>query len=243
MPVEIRLPELSGGTETEQLRRVQNYLFYLAQQLQFAFDTVSREQALPRVSSAAAPAKAARETPDFGAIKALILKSAELTEHFRQEVEKTLTGRYVAQSRFGTFQQETEQRLTANDQELRQQFTNVQRLETDLAGLESTVREVNATLRTGLLGEEDGQSIYGVEIGQETREDGVLRFRKYTRLTAQRLSFYDSNDIEVACISDRRLMVTEARVQQLETQSLTAGRLQLGAYLWELGNDGHLSIR
>ena len=65
----------------------------------------------------------------------------------------------------------------------------------------------------------------------------------YTRLTAQRLSFYDSNDIEVACISDRRLMVTEARVQQLETQSLTAGRLQLGAYLWELGNDGHLSIR
>lgn len=33
MPVEIRLPELSGGTETEQLRRVQNYLFYLAQQI------------------------------------------------------------------------------------------------------------------------------------------------------------------------------------------------------------------
>ena len=42
--VEIRLPELSGGTEAEQLRRIQSYLYTLAQQLQIAFDTVSQQQ-------------------------------------------------------------------------------------------------------------------------------------------------------------------------------------------------------
>lgn len=237
--VEIRLPELSGGTEAEQLRRMQNYLFTLAQQLQMAFDTVSQAQtSLPVSGTSVQKTEAA---PNFGAVKALILKSAEITEHFRQEVERSLSGQYVAQSQFGTFRQETQQRLTANDQELKQQFSNVQRLETSVEGLRSAVLEVNATIRTGLLSQEEG--IYGVEIGQETYENGVIRFHKYARLTAQKLSFYDSNDLEVAYISDRRLFVTSAVVQEITANSLTARQLSLGDYTWELGPDGHLSIR
>lgn len=242
--VEIRLPELSGGTEAEQLRRMQNYLFTLAQQLQIAFDQVSQPSgSVSRSNVRAEQGKGAESGVNFSAIKALIIKSAEITQHFQQEVEKSLTGRYVAQSQFGTFQQETEQRLTANSQELRQSFSNVQRLETSVEGLQSAVLEVNACIRTGLLAEEDGQSIYGVEIGQENREDGVIRFHKYARLTAQKLSFYDSNDVEVAYVSDRRLYITSASVWEITADSLTARRFQLGDYNWELGSDGHLSIR
>ena len=241
--VEIRLPELSGGTEAEQLRRIQSYLYSLAQQLQYAFDTVAREQT-EAVRSAPAAGKNQEQTVNFAPIKALILKSAQLTEHFQEAVEERLTGLYVAQSQFGTYRQETEQRITANSQSIQQKFTDLQRLESTVEQLQSKVIQVSATIRTGLLAEEaDGSSIYGVEIGQQEWEDGVLRFRKYARLTAEKLSFYDSNDVEVAYISDRRMYVTAATVAQLTAGSVAAQRLALGDYLWEQGTDGHLSLR
>ena len=242
--VEIRLPELSGGTAEEQLGRMRNYLFNLAQQLQFAFDQVSQPTGpVPGSNVQAAQGKTAESGVNVSAIKALIIKSAEITEHFQQQVEKQLSGRYVAQSQFGTFQQETQQRITANDQQLSQQFSNVQRLEASVEGLQSAVREVNASIRTGLLGEENGESIYGVEIGQESYEDGTIRFHRYARLTARKLSFYDSNDVEVAYVSDRRLFVTAASVREISADSLGVRRLSMGEYTWELGADGHLSIR
>lgn len=241
--VEIRLPELSGGTEAEQLHRIQNYLYSLAQQLQFAFDTVTREQT-ENAREAAAAEKKKEQTVNFAPIKALILKSAQLTEHFQEAVEERLTGLYVAQSQFGTYRQETEQRITANSQSIQQKFTDLQRLESTVEQLQSQVIQVSATIRTGLLAEEaDGSSIYGVEIGQQEWEDGVIRFRKYARLTAEKLSFYDSNDVEVAYISDRRMYVTAATVAQLTAGSIAAQRLALGDYLWEQGTDGHLSLR
>ena len=42
-PVEIRLPELSGSTEAEQLRQIRSYLYSLASQLQYAFDGAEQE--------------------------------------------------------------------------------------------------------------------------------------------------------------------------------------------------------
>ena len=240
--VEIRLPELSGGSETEQLRRVQSYLYTLAQQLQFAFDTITREQT--QAAAKTAQPESRGEGTNFAAVKALILKSAQITEHFQQAVEQKLSGLYVAQSQFGSFRQETEAAITANSQSIQQKFTQLQQLEAAVAGLESAVREVSATIRTGLLAETpEGGSIYGVEIGQQEWEDGVIRFRKYTRLTAQKLSFYDNNDVEVAYISDRRLYVTAATMAQLEAASAWVGRLALGDYVFEQGADGHLSLR
>ena len=150
----------------------------------------------------------------------------------------------MAQSQFGTYRQETEQRISANSLMIEQKFSNLQQLETTVAELRSAVLEVSATIRTGLLAEDaEGRSIYGVEIGQQERENGVIRFRKYARLTAEKLSFYDSNDVEVAYISDRRMYVTAATVAQITAGSLTVQRLTLGDYLWEQGTDGHLSIR
>ena len=241
--VEIRLPELSGGSETEQLRRVQSYLYTLAQQLQFAFDTITREQTQAAAAKTAQP-ESRGEGTNFAAVKALILKSAQITEHFQQAVEQKLSGLYVAQSQFGSFRQETEAAITANSQSIQQKFTQLQQLEAAVAGLESAVREVSATIRTGLLAQTpEGGSIYGVEIGQQEWEDGVIRFRQYTRLTAQKLSFYDNNDVEVAYISDRRLYVTAATMAQLEAASAWVGRLALGDYVFEQGADGHLSLR
>lgn len=241
--VEIRLPELTGGTEAEQLRKIQSYLFTLAQQLQYAFDGVSRAEAAVPAPSGASGGGAER-LEGLAAVKSLILRSADIAEHFSEEITRRLAGKYVAVSQFGTFTQETEQKITASAEGLRQEFGNFQRMETELESLKSALLEVNATIRTGLLYEDaNGTPVYGLEIGQQTRENGVVLFRKFARLTADRLSFFDANDVEVAYISDRTLYITAANVAEFTTEAAAIGRLTMGDYIWQIGADGHLSVR
>lgn len=234
--IEIRPPESPQGSEREQLVRLQSYLCTLAGQLQYAFDAL---EGRGEARTAAAPAPAARQREETERLKALILKSARVTAVLEQRVEKRLEGKYVAESQFGTFCQETSQAISANSRALEQHFTNVQQLDSAVEQLSSAVREVNATIRTGELA--DG--VYGVEIGQQESTDGVLHFRCFARLTAQKLSFYDSGGIEVAYISDRRLHVTSVHAPAVTAQSLSVSRAQMGDYTWQAGADGHLSLR
>jgi len=241
--VEIRPPELTGGTEAEQLRKIQSYLYILAEQLQFAFDGVAQQQEAVQVqvSQAAEKQEAARS---FSNLKALILRSAEITTVLEERMEKTFNGLYVAKSQFGDFEQRTQQRIEANSQELRQEFSNFQKIGTEVEQLRETLLEVSASIRTGLLAYRDtGEPVYGVEIGQQERQDGLVRFRKFARLTAEKLSFFDQNEVEVAYVSDRRLYVTGATVNEITAQSAAIRRLQMGEYTWQLGTDGHLSLR
>lgn len=239
-PVEIRLPELSGSTEAEQLRQIRSYLYSLASQLQYAFDGAEQEQQ----TALSTPRTAARqeETPTLSSIKSLIIRSAEITQRIAEKLETRLSGKYVAQSQFGTFTQMTEQRIAASAEELRQEFTNWQRIETDVEEIRSSLLEVSASIRTGLLYEQEDGPVYGVEIGQQEREDGVVRFRKFARLTADRLSFYDRNDTEVAYVSDSALHVTSAEAASLTAGAAAVQRLQMGQYTWQLGSDGHLTL-
>lgn len=239
-PVEIRLPELSGSTEAEQLRQIRSYLYSLASQLQYAFDGAEQEQQ----TALSTPRTAARqeETPTLSSIKSMIIRSAEITQRIAEKLETRLSGKYVAQSQFGTFTQLTEQRIAASAEELRQEFTNWQRIETDVEEIRSSLLEVSASIRTGLLYEQEDGPVYGVEIGQQERENGVVRFRKFARLTADRLSFYDRNDTEVAYVSDSALHVTSAEAASLTAGAAAVQRLQLGQYTWQLGGDGHLTL-
>lgn len=236
--IEIRPPQLTGGTPQEQLGQLQRYLTALAQQLQFAFDAV--QGGSPEIMTAAAPKPQVQQRQDtLRQLKALILKSAQVTQVLEQQVGKRLEGKYVAVSQFGTYCQETSQTLEANSRELKQTFQNVQQLESTVAGLGSAVREVNASIRTG----EIADGVYGVEIGQQEREDGIIRFRRYARLTAEKLSFYDSNEIEVAYVSNRRLYVTAAEIAEVSAGRMSAPHIQMGEYTWQVGQDGHLSLR
>lgn len=239
--IEIRPPQLTAGSQGEQLQQMQRYLTALSQQLQFAFDAL--EGGTVAVSTAAGGAVAhvseqeKRET--FNQLKALIIKSAQVTQVLEERVGKRLEGKYVAVSQFGTYCQETSQTIEANSRELKQTFQSVEQLESAVAGLDSAVREVSASIRTG----EIADGVYGVEIGQQEGEGGVIHFRRYARLTAEKLSFYDNNEIEVAYISNRRLYVTAAEVSEMTAGSLSAPHVQMGDYTWQVGQDGHLSLR
>lgn len=177
----------------------------------------------------------------FSAIKDLIIKSADIVEAYYDTISARLEGLYVAQSEFGTFVEETRLDIEGNSTSINQLYTNEQTILTDLdtlAGntdaMSGKVDELsdqnkemgdeldelyqqtiltNAYIKTGLLYyKEDETPVYGLEIGQTNSVDGQNVFDKFARFAADRLSFFDSNDVEVAYISDYKLYITNAEI-------------------------------
>lgn len=97
-------------------------------------------------------------------------------------------------------------------------------LAANVSGLKATIIGVTAYVKSGLLYYTDsGIPVYGLEIGQSVRDEvaGTEVFNKYARFTSEKLSFFDSNGIEVAYISDKKLFIKMAEI----TVSLKIGGL------------------
>ena len=214
--VTIEQPRLHGENVKDQLQQLQSYLSRTAQQLQWAFDTLQTgETAAPAVGSTKTASAADSFSPQavFGGIKNLIIKSADIVNAYSDEIGKRLEGVYTAKSDFGTFQQETSQKFAANSQRMDQLFSSHQQISQTVEGLWNQAIDTNSYVRTGYLGEgSDGIGIYGLEIGQQDQVDGKTVFDRFARFTANRLSFFDSSNVEVAYISDYRLYITNAQI-------------------------------
>lgn len=90
---------------------------------------------------------------------------------------------------------------------------NVDTVMADVKNLEMMIVDTTAYIKSGLLEESsNGIPIYGLEIGQSSSVDGQTVFDKFARFTADRLSFFDRNDVEVAYISDYHLYITNAHI-------------------------------
>ena len=135
-----------------------------------------------------------------------------------EQVKRKLQGSYVAKSEFGTYREETAQTLAADSQGIQQLFEHSAAVEKTLDGLVLETASTRAYLHTGCI-QEGTHPVYGLEIGQRNQENGQEVFRKFARFTADRLSFFDRADVEVAYISDYRLCITNARI---------GGTLELG---------------
>lgn len=210
------------------------YLYQLATVLREASAEHSENTPVTvRVSKGGATDAAESARASFNAIKSLIITSADVIEAFGDEIERRLSGKYVAHSEFGSFEEESERLTSENAKRTEDLFRDVQRVTSNVAGISSALVEVNARLRTGLLYyNEEGVPVYGVEIGQRTAFDGEEHFNQYARFTADRLSFFDRNGTEVAYVGDEKLFVCEADV---------ARSLGLGGY--RIGTDAGLVFR
>ena len=154
----------------------------------------------------------------------MIIKSADIVNAYYEEINERFSGEYVAQSDFGTYSEQTTQDINKNSTATEQLFSNIQKITTDIANLNSRLIDVSARIKSGLLYYDDnGVPMYGLEIGQMNEIDGEEIFNKYARFTSEKLSFYDKNDIEVAYISDYKLYITNAQI----TGTLTLGRYDL----------------
>lgn len=216
MGINITLPKITATTPTEQIRQMHSYLFQVTEQLNWALSTFEKgiregNESAQISSSVTLTEKESQAT--FNSIKSLIIKSADIVEAYYDEINKRLEGKYVAQSDFGTYREDTAADISANSTAISQNYTNVQ---TILDGIEQVIDKIDVTahIKSGLLYYDDaGVPIYGLEIGQRNEdENGVETFNKFARFTSNKLAFYDSNDIEVAYISDKKLYITHVEV-------------------------------
>ena len=214
MGIQIPLPNITADSDAQRLRQIQGYLYRMAGQLQWAFDTLSvsgnvsgEAVSLPRTEQKADPVST------FAGIKNLIIKGADIVESFSKEITRRPEGVYLAQSDFGTFREETALEIGANSQAVQQLYTNLQQVTDTVEGLWDSLLTTSAYLKSGLLAyQPDGTAVYGLEIGQTNSVGGETVFDKFARFTADRLSFFDSNDVEVAYISDYKLYITNAEI-------------------------------
>jgi hypothetical protein len=228
MGLDLRLPNITATTEREQLVQIKSYLYQLASQLQWALNTIetpsSSQQVVnqtPRNVIAQAKEESAEVT--FNSLKALIIKSADIVNAYYEEINTRLSGVYVAESDFGTYIEETNQTIRESSTGIERNFTNIQKIITDIENLNFSFAESQAHIRSGILYyDEDELPVYGLEIGQRNKIDGEEVFNKYARFTSDRLSFYDQNDTEIAYISDYKLHINHAEV---------LGTLKIGGYL------------
>ena len=235
MAITIETPNITALSDREQLQQIRSYLYQMAGQLQWAFSTLETGgsgslQTLPQTGSSGA---SSREDPQvtFAALKNLIIKSADIVESYYDTISARLKGVYVAQSDFGIYAEKTGLELEGNAKNITQLYTNEQTIVADLNNLSGSLsgqlRDMNqnldqlyqqtlltnAYIQSGLICyRDDGTPVYGLEIGQTNSVDGKTVFHKFARFTADRLSFFDSNDVEVAYISDYRLCITNAEI-------------------------------
>lgn len=144
--VELRLPNIKGATEREQLAEIRGYLFQLTEQLQFALNSIGTSSPqvvtnIPIVSSPASLASTGASTQaTFNSIKSLIIKSAEIVDAYYDEINRRLEGVYVAQSDFGDFAQKTSQEIEETSTSTIQRFENIQVLITNQGSELETVK-------------------------------------------------------------------------------------------------------
>ena len=224
MSINIRLPNITAQNDAGKLAQVQSYMYQLVEQLNWALNTIETAGTgaeLPTVKFQQSEAISPKEAEDtFNSIKALIIKSADIVMAYEQTIMTNFNGKYFADSDFGQYLEETNRVIEENSKGVTESYTNIQRINTDLDGLEEEVRSTNAYIKRGLLGyDSNGNAIYGVEVG-ETSENGS--FSKYARFTADRLSFYDVYGAEVAYIGAGCLYIVG--------KSVFLGEIQFGGY-------------
>lgn len=217
--IDIRQPNISADTPDQQLLQMRSYLYQLAQQLNWAFSTVSAGDGgssggTPQTQTVTVAGNAKIDPQNtFSAVKGLIMKSADIVNAYSEIIEKRIQGGYLSRSDFGTYSEHTSQQIHESSTNIQQLFQNNRELSDTVNSLYDAQVGTNAYIKTGLMYEDNqGLPVYGLEIGQTNDVNGEITFTRFARFSSDRLSFYDRNDTEIAFISDYRLYISNAEV-------------------------------
>ena len=150
MPIELRLPNINGMTEKEQLTQIRSYLYQFIPQLQWALNNMSSSSAnvvtptKPQVvSSTAAPLP----ITTFNAIKDLIITSGDIISVYYDKISELLEGEYSALSEFGEFVETTTQEIEKTSTSMTQAFSHIQTITTEaIDGLRGEVDAVTGNI-------------------------------------------------------------------------------------------------
>lgn len=214
----IRYPNISGNSDSQKLEQVKAYLHQLADELNYQLTNTTAAKANSSVTIEAQRKQQQSQTSPnvnaFNEIKALIIKSADIVNAYYDEIAELIkqSNLYVAQSDFGKFVDETKHTLYSDAEGLTQQVQNIQQI-FNPDGTIMDERICSGYIKSGILDNDSSGPIIGLEIGQRNEDgNGDRTFDKYARFTANKISFFDSNGMEVAYISDRKLYIPDAQI-------------------------------
>lgn len=233
MNIDIRLPNITATTDAGKFQQMQSYMHQLVEQLNWALNNIDSISGTPTVKPSTTVSTASQDDPisEFNSIKGLIIKSADIVNAYYEKIDSLLklSGHYVAQSDFGTFEEYTKNLVSATDKQLRQELVDKQTIYDENGKIRAELL-VNGHIYSGIIEYAmDGEAIVGIEIGQTTTRNGTEIFTKFARFTADRLSFYDYKGTEVAYISDYKLYITHVEIK---------GSLKEGGYVDTITADG-----
>ena len=234
--MDFRYPNITATTEAGQLEQLKTYLFQLTNQLNYAIKTTEDTDTsiTPLQASSGGEQGVSKEDKEkadtFYAIKDFIINSADIIEAYSEEITKRLKGVYVAESDFGTYKEETDAVIQANSTNITTAFSKTETIESYLDFNEgnkpvkdadgnvepiSEFRKNDFYLKTGWLYNDGSKEVGGIEIGQMTNRNGTVTDVSFARFTPERLSFYDSNGVELAYFGNLKLNITNARIEQV----------------------------
>lgn len=231
MSVNLRLPNIIGGTPQEQLRQMNAFLYQTIEQLNYVIGNMEKSSA--SIVEQIKDTSALTDTPEkaeatFNSIKSLIIKSADIVATYGDVIKERLEGEYVAISDFGDYQKSTAADITKTSENYNTLYTSVQEIKSKVEGIDNTIIKVTANVDSGhIYDDNSGFPRYGFAVGEKVEIDGVETFNCYARFTSDRLSFFDSNGYEVAYISNYKLYITNVEI---------TGNLKLGGYLYDTSN-------
>lgn len=215
----IRYPNINGN-DSQKLEQMKRYLHQLADELNYQLENTgnsARTNYASSVDASAKPVKKNDSVSNFNDIKALIIKSADIVEAYYDAITKLIdkNNHYAAYSDFGTFVEDTNNALYADGTGLTQQVSSIQTI-FDADGNILDARICDGHINSGILYYDDNaNAVIGLEIGQRNMDaSGNTTFQQFARFTPNELAFFDSNDVKVAYISDRRLYIPEAHIKK-----------------------------
>ena len=219
--IDLRLPNITETTPDGQMKQMQSYMHQLVQELNWALNAI--DGAVAGNASSVVLSKRSKQGEDispeealntFNAIKALIIKSADIVEAYEDTLRQSFNGAYLAISDFGTYTETKNASIEQNSKGVNEVYSSVQMITNNertgsLDRVENEVRNTNAYIKRGLLGYHQrlGKEVYGVAVGQT---DGEGNYNKHAWFIGEGLCLFDDVGNEVAYISQRRLNITDA---------------------------------
>lgn len=201
-------PSIAGKTTQEQLESMRRYLCSVTEQLNLA--DWSAKATLTEISQAIdadSLSEAEKKTTlsGYGALKALIIKTADFAAANSETWSTKLSGSYVAISDFGKYLEKTQLTIEGNSVGIKQLYDYT-------AGVNNQF-SVNSKqyIKTGLLYYKDAVPVYGVGVGniETTVTDGGEKVIDQTKnelvtVTPDRIGFWQDGK-EVAYLSEKKL--------------------------------------
>ena len=149
---DIRYPNITGTTEAAQLQQIKSYLRQLVDQLNMTLKDANGGAVMGYNSAmrGAVQNEVGEKTDpiaDFNAIKALIIKSADIITAYYEEINDLLhlSGEFVAESVFGTYKEETSAIINASNERIQSLVTKTEEIDSDVDMLRVSQSELKQT--------------------------------------------------------------------------------------------------